>query len=163
MNTLQRYRLVLAAFIVGLILSGVTAFPLLHELRALSGMLGIDRPADYASLTGLRHWIAFVCHGLDETYAAFPFVGYGTDWLAFGHLIIAMFFVGPWICPTGNEWVLNCGLVACAAVIPLALICGPIRGIPVYWRLIDCSFGVFGMMPLIWCLVLARQLKSETI
>ena len=36
------------------------------------------------------------------------------------------------------------GIAACLAVIPLALICGPIRGIPFYWRLIDCSFGVIG-------------------
>jgi len=28
------------------------------------------------------------------------------------------------------------------------MICGPIRGIPFYWRLIDCSFGVFGFIPL---------------
>ncbi len=38
-----------------------------------------------------------------------------------------------------------------AAVIPLALICGPIRGIPFYWRLIDCSFGVVGFVPLWVC------------
>jgi hypothetical protein len=35
---------------------------------------------------------------------------------------------------------------------PLALICGPIRGIPFYWQLIDCSFGFFGMIPLLLCL-----------
>ena len=66
--------------------------------------------------------------------------GLGTDWLAFGHLVIALFFVGPWRHPVANAWVLKAGLVACAGVIPLALICGPLRGIPFYWRLIDCSF-----------------------
>ena len=30
----------------------------------------------------------------------------------------------------------------------LALIFGPIRGIPLFWRLIDCSFGLFGAIPL---------------
>jgi hypothetical protein len=34
-------------------------------------------------------------------------------------------------------------MLACAGVPLLALIAGPIRGIPFYWRLIDCSFGLF--------------------
>jgi hypothetical protein len=42
-------------------------------------------------------------------------------------------------------------LIACAGVIPLALIAGQIRGIPLPWRLIDCSFGVFGALPLLIC------------
>jgi len=48
-------------------------------------------------------------------------------------------------------WVINFGLIACAGVIPLALICGPVRGIPFYWQLIDCSFGVVGFIPLWIC------------
>ena len=31
---------------------------------------------------------------------------------------------------------------------PLALIAGGVRGIPLHWRLLDCSFGVFGLVPL---------------
>ncbi|MBL9142614.1 MAG: hypothetical protein JNM99_02935 [Verrucomicrobiaceae bacterium] len=151
-QSLLRYRIALAFFIVSLVLSGLTAFPLLTELSFVSKALGINDPSAYASLTGLQHWIAFVHHGLQQTYAAYPFVGYGTDWLAFGHLVIAMFFVGPWRDPVGNAWVLRVGLVACASIIPLAMICGAIRGIPFSWRLIDCSFGVFGSLPLIYCL-----------
>lgn len=41
-------------------------------------------------------------------------------------------------------------------MIPLALICGPIRGIPFGWSVIDMSFGVFGVLPL---LVLRRLIK----
>jgi hypothetical protein len=33
-------------------------------------------------------------------------------------------------------------------VIPLAFICGPIRGVPFYWQLIDCFFGLVGIIPL---------------
>ena len=40
------------------------------------------------------------------------------------------------------------GMIACLLVIPLALICGPLRGIPFYWQLLDCSFGVIGLIPL---------------
>jgi hypothetical protein len=45
-------------------------------------------------------------------------------------------------------------------VLPLALICGPLRGIPIYWRLIDCSFGVLGAVPLVYCLHLTRLMKA---
>ncbi len=39
-------------------------------------------------------------------------------------------------------------MIACVLVVPLALICGPLRGIPFFWRLIDCSFGILGFIPL---------------
>ncbi len=157
---LLRYRLVLGAFIVGLVLSGVTAFPLLHELELLARILGIPADAAPAALTGLPFWIATVRDGLRDVHATHPWLAYGTDWLAFGHLIIALFFVGPWREPVANAWVLKVDIFACAAVIPLALICGPIRGIPFYWRLIDCSFGVIGALPLFYCLKPTAQLRA---
>ncbi len=43
--------------------------------------------------------------------------------------------------------VITFGLIACAGMLPLALIAGHIRGIPLAWRLIDCSFGIFGSAP----------------
>lgn len=159
-SLLFSYRLVLGLFIAGLILSGVTAFPLLAELRLLALWLGIANPADYASLTGLHHWIAYALFGLEQTNAEFPFLACGTDWLAFGHLCIAVFFVRPLFKPLESDWVFKCGLVCCAAVIPLALIAGQVRGIPLYWRLIDCTFGVLGALPLLYCLKLSRQMRS---
>ena len=142
----------------GLVVSGLTAFPLLQELSLLCRWLGISDPANYQSLSGLRGWIAFVFFELEKTYATFPFIGYGTDWLAFGHLVIALFFIGPFRDPVGNAWVLRVGLVACAGVIPLALICGAIRGIPFGWRLLDCSFGLLGTIPLLYCLSLTKKI-----
>ena len=157
---LSRYRFALGAFILGLVLSGATAFPLLHELELLAQILGIPADAAPASQSGLAFWIATVRGGLRATHAEYPWLAYGTDWLAFGHLTIALFFLGPWREPVANAWVLKIGLVACAGVIPLALICGPIRGIPFYWRLIDCSFGVIGALPLLYCLHLTRQMRA---
>jgi hypothetical protein len=151
------YRLTLGFFIFALVMSGVTAFPLLTEIRLVSKALGISDPAAYASLTGLQQWFGFVHHGLEETYAKFPFIGYGTDWLAFGHIVIAMFFVGPWRDPMANRWVLKVGLLACACVLPLAWIAGEVRSIPWMWRWIDCSFGIFGALPLLLCLRLTRS------
>jgi hypothetical protein len=45
--------------------------------------------------------------------------------------------------------VIQFGMIACLAVVPLALIAGPIRGIPWGWRLVDMSFGVVGIVPLL--------------
>ena len=108
----------------------------------------------------LQWWLATVDGGLRETYRLYPWLGYGTDWLAFAHLVIAVFYVGPYRDPVRNVWVLQSGLIACAGVFFLALICGSIRGIPFYWQLIDCSFGVFGALPLVWVLRLTQRLEK---
>ena len=86
--------------------------------------------------------------GPEASARNYPFLAYGTDWLAFAHLVIAVAFSGPIKDPVKNLWVVEFGMIACLMVIPLALICGPIRGIPLAWRLLDCSFGVLGLVPL---------------
>jgi hypothetical protein len=52
-------------------------------------------------------------------------------------------------------------MIACVSILPLAFICGPIRQIPFYWRLIDCSFGVFGIIPLLLCMKYIKALEKE--
>jgi hypothetical protein len=153
-----RIRFILGAFVIALVLSGVTAFPLVHELRLLNAWVG-EGTAWGARLPALAHWITLVDRGLRETNAAYPFIQYGSDWLAFAHLVIASAFWGPWKDPVRNAWVIDFGIIACVSIIPLAFICGPIRGIPVYWRLIDCSFGVIGMIPLLLARRDARRLE----
>jgi hypothetical protein len=146
---LSRIRWTLGVFIALLVLSGLTAFPIEWEMDLLGGWLGIDPSTSPGAYGGPKGWIALVAEGVRETNAAYPFLAYGTDWLAFGHLVIAAFFVGPWLEPVRNRFVVTVGLVACAGVIPLALIAGPIREIPFWWQLVDCSFGVIGAIPLL--------------
>lgn len=117
----------LAVFLIGLVLSGLTAFPLETELRILCSILGVDPTSPPSNYAGLQHWIAVVAEGLRETYAKYPFIAYGTDWLAFAHLVIAIAFIGPYRDPVRNEWVVTFGIIACLGVIPLALIAGAIR------------------------------------
>ena len=148
---LRRIRCWLAIFIVGLILSGVTAFTLQTELGWLVSLFHSSALQAIAQSTGLLPWIERVNDALRNTNVLYPFLAYGTDWLAFAHLVIAVAFIGPYIDPVRNKWVITFGLIACAGVIPLALIAGQIRGIPPPWRLIDCSFGVFGALPLLIC------------
>jgi hypothetical protein len=60
-----------------------------------------------------------------------------------------------------NSWVVTFGLIACAAVIPLALIAGAVRDIPPYWRRIDCAFGVGGAALLWPCHLAIRELERQ--
>jgi hypothetical protein len=144
-------------FIGGLFLSGVTAFPLETELRFLVRVCG---HFDFVP-AGLSMWLQTVYGALVDENTRYPFLAYGTDWLAFAHLVIAVAFVGPWFDPVRNRWVLLFGLIACAGILPLALIAGPVRDIPFYWRLIDCSFGVFGAAVLWPAYRLAGVLERE--
>ncbi len=138
---LRRIRFWLGLFVLGLVLSGVTAIPLEWELSAAARWVGTGN-------SELCRWLQRVQMGLRETDARYPFLAYGTDWLAFGHIVIAIAFIGPLCDPLRNRWVITFGLIACVLVIPWAFIFGALRGIPFFWRLIDCSFGVAGFVPL---------------
>jgi len=158
---LRQLRWALGFFILALVLSGITAFPLQSEMEHVVAIGGLEHvaPADVAN--GFDRWLLTVRNGLRESSVRFPWLAYGTDWLAFAHVVIAIFFIGAFIDPVRNVWILQAGLMACVLVIPLALICGAVRQIPFGWRLIDCSFGVFGAMPLLYCLRLTRALENS--
>lgn len=136
----------LVLFVVCLVLSGATAFPLVHELHWTEDLLRSLSVPEH--LPALMEWIERVRRGLDTADAEYPFLLYGTDWLAFAHLMIAVAFYGPYRDPVRNVWVVEFGMIACAGIVPLALICGPLRGIPFWWTVIDMSFGFLGVIPL---------------
>jgi hypothetical protein len=158
---IRRIRFWLSIFIIGLFLSGVTAFPLQTELGWLVSFFHLSSLQPIAESTGLLPWLERVNEGLSATNTRYPFLAYGTDWLAFAHLVIAIVFIGPYIDPVRNKWIITFGLIACGGVIPLALIAGHIRGIPFGWRLIDCCFGVFGAIPLLLCRRLTVELEES--
>lgn len=160
--TLTRIRAWLIVFVVGLVLSGVTAFPLEAESRLLVRLLHADWSPAPEYLPVLVEWIDHVHRGIVATNREFPFIAYGTDWLAFAHLVIAIAFWGPYRDPVRNIWVVQFGMIACAAIVPLALIAGPIRGIPWWWQLIDISFGVLGVIPLLLVHRETRRLAQES-
>lgn len=151
----RRIRWLVAFFIVGLVLSGATAIPLETELGWLVTLTGARTlVSETPGATAAPVWAEWLCRvqaSLQDINARYPFIGYGGDWLAFGHFVIAIVFIGAWRDPVRNVWLFEFGLIACALVIPYALVCGALRGIPLWWRLIDCSFGVFGAIPLWLC------------
>jgi hypothetical protein len=158
---LCKFRIVLGFFMIAMVLSGLTAFPLERELAMVCSARGLEQlhPSDVHN--NLDSWLLTVRDGLEEMYAKHPWIAYGTDWLALAHIVMAVFFIGAYVNPVRNVWVLQAGLFACALVVPLALVCGHIRQIPMGWRLIDCSFGVFGAVPLWLCLRWARELERS--
>ena len=142
-------------FIIGLFLSGATAIPLQEEMSWLASFFGAEQKSP------LTEWLFRVRDALAQMQAQHPFLFYGTDWLAFGHFVIALVFVGALRDPVRNRWLFDFGLIACVLVIPYACIFGGVRGIPIWWRLIDCSFGVFGFIPLWLCRKWAIELERQ--
>ncbi|MBN8652735.1 MAG: hypothetical protein J0L67_14985 [Cytophagales bacterium] len=153
----KKIRLLLLLIIAGLIVSGLTAFPIKAQLEISHTYI-----EQYNWNNALTNWLELVYTGIQETDSRYPFIAYGTDWLGFAHLIIAVAFIGPFREPVRNIWVVQFGIIACASIIPFAWIAGEVRGIPYFWRLIDCSFGVVGGLLLWQCQRLIKKLASMT-
>jgi hypothetical protein len=148
-----KIRCLLILFMVALVVSGATAFPVYSELRWL-----LESNDPYQ---GPGHdWLQKVWLGVRDTQHTYPFLFYGFDWLAFAHLVIALIFIGPYRDPVKNKWVIHWAMLACLAVLPLACIAGPIRGIPWYHIIVDCCFGIVGLIPLALLLRWIRQLEK---
>ena len=150
-------------FIVGLFLSGATAIPLVTELDILAKQTGAAQFVANPTSTdppAWAIWLVKVRDCLHSTDASYPFLFYGTDWLAFGHFVIALVFVGALRDPVRNRWLFTFGMIACVLVVPYAMVFGAIRGIPLWWRLIDSSFGIVGFVPMWLCAKWTRELES---
>lgn len=139
-------------FMIVLFLSGLTAIPLESELAFLSRC--------FPMTNAVGAWIEKVHFAFVHTNKQYPFLAYGYDWLAFAHFVLAILFIGPLKDPVRNKWVIEFGMIACVLIIPFAFIAGHFRGIPIGWRLVDCSFGVIGLIPLSICLSKVKQLEN---
>ncbi|QXV66721.1 hypothetical protein INP83_06455 [Mucilaginibacter sp. 21P] len=147
----KRIKLLIWMIIIGLALNGITAFPIETELAWLSTNSGFMS-------AHAQHWLNTVYNAVKATNAAYPYLSYGTDWLAFAHLLLAVLFIGPLRDPVKNIWIIQFGIIASIAIFPLAFIAGSIRHIPFFWRLIDCSFGVICLIPLLKVRIYLKQL-----
>lgn len=140
-------------FIVALFISGVTAIPVEKELTYIINHFPFDG--------SIKGWLQQVLIGLQHTANDYPFLFYGYDWLAFAHFVLAILFIGPLRNPVKNKWIIEFGIIACLLIIPFALTAGHFRGMPFWWRVIDCSFGIIGLIPLVSCLKHIRTLEKE--
>jgi hypothetical protein len=154
-KSIRSVRRLLLFFMIVLFLSGLTAIPIEAELTFLLKI--------FSSPTQLHYWLEKVLSAYKNVNHDTPFLLYGYDWLAFAHFILAILFIGPYRDPIKNIWVIQFGLIACVLIFPLAFIAGALRGIPIGWRLIDCSFGVLGFLPLWICYKKTRQLTFKNL
>jgi hypothetical protein len=142
----------------GLLVSGITVWPAVPELKAAVRMVwGETEP------TGVLH--GFVLHaieGLEFVEAQYPFMLYAHDWLAFAHIVLAILFVGAIRDPVRNVWIVQCGLIMCVLVPVLAGICIPIRGLPLRWFWIDFAFAPAAAFPLWIALRDIRRAEAES-
>lgn len=142
-------------FMAALVVSGITAIPIEWELEIITRFFPLE------SSTG--QWLDNVYRGVRITGHNYPLLFYGYDWLAFAHFVIAIVFIGPYRDPVRNKWVIEFGVYSCLLIIPFALIAGYLRDIPVWWRLIDMSFGIIGLVPLLICNKKINRIESLTI
>ena len=148
-RTIRRW---LLFFMFMLLVSGLTAIPVEWELSL------VKRFFDFDSVIGI--WLNNIFQSLKETGAKYPWLFYGYDWLAFAHIVLAIVFIGPYKDPVKNKWVIEFGMIACLLIIPFAMIAGYFRGIPFWWRMIDCSFGMIGLLPLAFVYRKINQLEK---
>ena len=156
----RRIRFFTWVMIIGLAVGGLTALPLQTELDLVARWLGAGSLSPDQATSGFVKWILIVRDALRATNAQYPFIAYGTDWLAFAHIVIAIAFVGALRHPVRNTWLFTFGMMASVLIVPWALITGEVRGIPIYWRLIDCSFAVGGFIPCWLCNKWTRELEK---
>ena len=143
----------LKVFIAALFISGLTAIPVERELSYIVSHFPFEG--------SIKGFLDEVLIGIRHTSKDYPFLFYGYDWLAFAHFVLAILFIGPLRDPVKNKWVIEFGVIACILIIPFAMIAGHFRGIPFWWRLIDCSFGIIGILPLAICLKNIKRLEEE--
>ena len=95
-------------YMLALFFWGVTAFPLESEIRVACSIIGISLDVPPENYEGFLNWIATVAEGLINTNRDYPFLAYGTDWLAFSHLVIAVAFIGLYLdclfCGNSLSW-----------------------------------------------------------
>ena len=150
----SRIKLCIWIVIIGLFISGITAFPIESQLAFF-----VKHQADSSSV--LSEWLNKVYVAVRETNTRYPFISYGTDWLAFAHILLAILFVGPLMDPVRNIWVVQFGIIAAVLIFPLAFVAGSIRGIPFFWQCIDCSFGAITLAILLPCHKWIKQMEAS--
>ena len=156
--TIRQIRKWIIFFMIALFLSGLTAIPLGSELSFLSRC--------FSPQTMIGAWIDKVYIGIVSMNKQYPFLAYGYDWLAFAHFVLAILFIGPLKDPVRNKWVIDFGIIACLLIVPFAFIAGHYRCIPMAWRVIDCSFGMLGLIPLSICrskILQVEKIMTKTI
>lgn len=148
----KKIRIAIWLTIIGLTVSGLSAFPLQAELHF------VLQYQDYMP-GAVAAWFLKVQEAVIFTSEQYPFMLYGYDWLGFAHLLIALAFAGPLMDPVKNQWVVVWGMLAALLTILMALVAEPLRGIPFFWSLVDATIGGGAFLILWLCNRWINQLR----
>lgn len=142
----KQIKILLAGYVIALVISGATAMIVPEGIALLDSKIPMSWNIIY-------DWVHYVHM---QIQASPKFLLYGFDWLAFAHYVIALSFYGVWKDAVRNKWVIEWAMLASIMIFPFAFIMGYVRAIPFWWQLIDCSFGVVSLIPLI---MIHRRIK----
>ncbi|MFT4522479.1 MAG: hypothetical protein ACI8ZN_001429 [Bacteroidia bacterium] len=120
---MKTIRFLTMLFQLGLIIAGTTAFFIPQGVALIAKVA----PSLHPSLSGWLLEVNVSVIKIDEDH---NFIWYGTDWMAFAHLLFALLFYGVWKNPVRNKWLVHFGIMACLLIFPTAFIAGHLRGIP---------------------------------
>ena len=141
---MKRAKVMLGIVVFGLLVSGITVWPAVPELKMAVQLVWGD-----AAPSGTLHgFVLQAIVGLEVMQKDYPFMLYAHDWLAFAHIVLAILFAGAIRDPIRNVWIVQCGLIMCALIPVLAGICIPLRGIPWIWFCFDFAFAPAAALPL---------------
>ncbi len=156
---LRRIRVLLVLFMAGLVLCGLSIFPLKQQIDLVAGAFGPGTLTDRI-FPPMAQWIDELHEGITYVHTDYPFLFYCTDWVGFAMIVIALVFIGPIRDPVRNIWVIQFGMLTCLLTIPAIVICGTIRGFPAFWFVLDSLFGIGGLMLLYPAFRWTRQLEE---
>lgn len=140
-------RILLILFIFGLVFGSQLVLFVRPELGWLKNIFGAGTRMGQ-NFPNLSTWINHLYEGITETYSKYPFMAYCMDWLAFAQIAFVVFFIGAIVDPVRNIWIIKSGMVICVLHILLAFGSGSFRDVPLFWRLLDSSFGFIGLIVL---------------
>ncbi|MBL0042919.1 MAG: hypothetical protein IPP33_00410 [Flavobacteriales bacterium] len=109
-------------FIGALWFSGLTAVPLEWGTQWLSDFT-MGWPGQWHT------WAESAAIAIADVGSKYPFLFYGTDWLAFAHIVIGLAFFGVLRDPVRNKWIIEWG-------------CGVVRWC-FYWRSLGHLYAAF--------------------
>jgi len=157
-KTLKHIRFWLILFFLGILFGLHTVVFVEAETAFFAKHLGHGTTME-ATLPVVSDWIEQLYTSVSETYTKYPAMAYCMDWLSYACIVFAIFIIGAIKNPVKNIWIIQVYMIACFLAFLLPFIIGPMRHIPVFWRFLDSSFGLAGLVILLIAYQLTKKLQ----
>jgi len=158
-KTLKQIRFWLILFFLGILFGLHTVVFAEVETAFFAKHLGRGAAME-TTLPVVSDWIEQLHVSVSETYEKHPAIAYCMDWLSYACIVFAIFIIGAIKDPVRNIWIIQVYMIACVLAFLLPFIVGPMRQIPVFWRFLDCSFGLIGFIILWIAYQLTKKLQT---